>query len=128
MAPSTRRTIHFFASADKAKRELGWEPKHSFLDDVTGLVADYQRQGRQVRGRAGTVDFRTRWGAADCCKVTIEPLHAYKTTLYTYKALDLLPTQPPSVLPLPQTTPCAPPQNKSVDFAIDDKILTAVRH
>lgn len=41
------RIVHFFASSDKAKRELGWKPAHNFLDDVADLVADYQAQGRQ---------------------------------------------------------------------------------
>jgi hypothetical protein len=26
--------VHFFASADKAKRVLGWQPQHDFLRDV----------------------------------------------------------------------------------------------
>lgn len=34
--------MHFFASADKAKRELGWKPKHDFQKDVQGLVNDYK--------------------------------------------------------------------------------------
>lgn len=47
------RTIHFFASSDKAKRELGWKPAHNFLGDVEGLVLDYMKQGRQFKD----VDF-----------------------------------------------------------------------
>ena len=53
------RTLHFFASSDKAKRELGWVPKHTFMDDVAALVADYQKQGRQVGG--GKME-KGRWG------------------------------------------------------------------
>ena len=53
------RTLHFFASSDKAKRELGWVPKHTFTDDVAALVADYQKQGRQVGG--GKME-KGRWG------------------------------------------------------------------
>ena len=30
-ARCTRSTVHFFANVDKAKRELGWKPKHTFL-------------------------------------------------------------------------------------------------
>lgn len=41
------RTTHFFASAEKAKRELGWTPKHDFLSDVDELVKDYLASGRQ---------------------------------------------------------------------------------
>lgn len=41
---SPPRTIHFFASSDKAKRELGWAPKHNFQKDVEALVNDYKRQ------------------------------------------------------------------------------------
>ena len=40
------RTVHFFASAEKAKRELGWTPKHDFLRDVGELVAEYEKSGR----------------------------------------------------------------------------------
>lgn len=40
------RTTHFFASADKAKRELDWKPQHNFLSDVESLVQDYQASGR----------------------------------------------------------------------------------
>jgi hypothetical protein len=47
--------VHFFASSDKAKRELGWQPKHNFLADVDALVAEYQAQGRQSK----EVDFAT---------------------------------------------------------------------
>jgi nucleoside-diphosphate-sugar epimerase len=42
------RTVHFFASSEKAKRELGWAPRHNFLDDVSTLVADYLLLGRLV--------------------------------------------------------------------------------
>jgi hypothetical protein len=38
--------VHFFASSDKAKMELGWWPEHNFLDDVADLAAEYKRQGR----------------------------------------------------------------------------------
>lgn len=41
------RTIHFFASSDKAKRDLGWQPKHNFLGDVDSLVASYMVSKRQ---------------------------------------------------------------------------------
>jgi hypothetical protein len=40
------RTVHFFASSDKAKRELGWKPAHDFLGDAPALVAEYQKSGR----------------------------------------------------------------------------------
>ncbi|GAB4816081.1 hypothetical protein N2152v2_003127 [Parachlorella kessleri] len=40
------RTGHFFASADKAKRVLGWRPAHNFLGDVEQLVKDYLASGR----------------------------------------------------------------------------------
>jgi nucleoside-diphosphate-sugar epimerase len=39
------RTEHFIASVEKAKRELGWQPKHSFLDDVSSLVDAYKASG-----------------------------------------------------------------------------------
>lgn len=49
----TRRTVHFFASAEKAKRELGWKPAHTFTEDVAALVADYEALGREAK----EVDF-----------------------------------------------------------------------
>ena len=33
-APPPCSTVHFFASPDKAKRVLGWQPQHNFLKDV----------------------------------------------------------------------------------------------
>jgi hypothetical protein len=50
------RTIHFCASADKAKRELGWTPRHNFLDDVPALVRDYTSAGRQHKDVDFSVD------------------------------------------------------------------------
>ncbi|GFR42412.1 hypothetical protein Agub_g3312 [Astrephomene gubernaculifera] len=47
------RTGHFFASCDKAKRDLGWRPQHSFLADVEQRVEEYVAQGRASR----EVDF-----------------------------------------------------------------------
>eukprot|EP00955_Chlamydomonas_euryale_P091672 364639-Chlamydomonas_euryale.AAC.50 len=49
------RTIHFFASSDKAKRELGWQPKHDFLGDAEACVRDYLASGRQNQD----IDFST---------------------------------------------------------------------
>jgi nucleoside-diphosphate-sugar epimerase len=43
------RTEHFFASADKAKRELGWKPKHDFLADVGQRVEEYKALGRDKK-------------------------------------------------------------------------------
>jgi nucleoside-diphosphate-sugar epimerase len=40
------RAVHFFASADKAKRELGWKPEHDFIKDVNCLVEAYKASGR----------------------------------------------------------------------------------
>ncbi|WIA31603.1 hypothetical protein OEZ86_002490 [Tetradesmus obliquus] len=50
------RTIHFCASSDKAKRELGWKPKHTFLEDVPALVRDYTAAGRQHKDVDFSVD------------------------------------------------------------------------
>ena len=47
------RTVHFFASSDKAKSELGWKPQHNFLADVSALVEDYKALGRDKKD----VDF-----------------------------------------------------------------------
>ena len=32
------RSVHFFASTDKAKALLGWQPKHDFRDDIREQV------------------------------------------------------------------------------------------
>ncbi|CAD7703195.1 unnamed protein product [Ostreobium quekettii] len=47
------RTVHFFASSDKAKRELGWAPSHDFMKDVKDLCDAYVSSGRQSQD----VDF-----------------------------------------------------------------------
>jgi len=53
------RTVHFFASADKAKRVLGWKPQHDFLKDVEARLEEYMSSGRLQKD----VDF----GADDKC-------------------------------------------------------------
>lgn len=50
------RTVHFFASAEKAKRELGWRPAHDFLADCDALVADYKASGRASKEIDFSVD------------------------------------------------------------------------
>ncbi|KAL3142267.1 hypothetical protein ABBQ38_002609 [Trebouxia sp. C0009 RCD-2024] len=40
------RTSHFFAQVEKAKAELGWQPKHDFLSDLKQLVEEYKASGR----------------------------------------------------------------------------------
>ncbi|KAI8477102.1 MAG: NAD(P)-binding protein [Monoraphidium minutum] len=50
------RTVHFFASSEKAKRELGWKPKHDFLADAPALVAAYKASGRQNKDIDFSVD------------------------------------------------------------------------
>ncbi len=54
--PLARRIVHFFASSEKAKRELGWKPRHDFLDDVAELVDMYVDQGRQNKNVDFSVD------------------------------------------------------------------------
>jgi len=49
------RAVHFFASAEKAKSKLGWQPKHNFLKDVAGLVEAYKASGRLEKD----IDFST---------------------------------------------------------------------
>ena len=49
------RTEHFTASVEKAKRELGWQPVHTFLDDVPALVDAYKASGALDK----EVDFST---------------------------------------------------------------------
>lgn len=50
------RTGHFIASADKAKRELGWKPRHDFLADVSSMVREYTSSGRQNKDIDFTID------------------------------------------------------------------------
>ena len=50
------RTVHFFASPDKAKRLLGWKPAHDFLSDVPMLLDMYKSEGRMNKTPDFTVD------------------------------------------------------------------------
>mmetsp|Transcript_1971 Transcript_1971/g.4448 ORF Transcript_1971/g.4448 Transcript_1971/m.4448 type:complete len:360 (+) Transcript_1971:37-1116(+) len=50
------RTIHFFANSDKAKMELGWQPKHSFVGDVNDLVDAYFASGRDKKDIDFSID------------------------------------------------------------------------
>lgn len=50
------RTVHFFANADKAQRELKWKPQHNFASDIKDLVADYKAQGRDKKEVDFTID------------------------------------------------------------------------
>lgn len=43
------RSGHFFASAEKAKRALGWRPRHTFLGDAAERVAAYRASGRDKK-------------------------------------------------------------------------------
>lgn len=46
------RTGHFFASAEKAKKVLGWKPEHTFLGDAAERVAAYRASGRDKKEMA----------------------------------------------------------------------------
>ena len=50
------RTGHFFASSEKAKRELSWKAKHSFTEDVNELVKAYKDSGRAEKDIDFSVD------------------------------------------------------------------------
>lgn len=52
------RAVHFFASSDKAKRELGWRPAHDFMKDVKSLCDAYISSGRQNRDINFSIDDR----------------------------------------------------------------------
>lgn len=54
--PHPLRTGHFIASSDKAKRELGWKPRHDFLSDVSSLVREYTSSGRQNKDIDFSID------------------------------------------------------------------------
>jgi nucleoside-diphosphate-sugar epimerase len=101
------RTIHFFASSDKAKRELGWKPAHTFLGDVEDLVADYKKLGRDVRPRGEGA----RRGAALKARMggDGEAEGAGKGSLWRF-------------LTLPTGYVVCAAQRKEIDFAIDEKI------
>ena len=49
------RTGHFFATSSKAKRELGWQARHSLADDIASLIDSYKASGRDSKD----VDFST---------------------------------------------------------------------
>lgn len=49
------RTGHFFANVDKAKKVLGWQPKHKFTTDVAQRLEEFQALGRMSKD----VDFAT---------------------------------------------------------------------
>ena len=40
------RTGHFFAQVEKAKADLGWQPKHDFVSDIGRLVEEFKASGR----------------------------------------------------------------------------------
>lgn len=50
------RTVHFFASSEKAKRELGWRPAHDFMSDIESLCDDYVASGRGLEDVDFSVD------------------------------------------------------------------------
>lgn len=50
------RTVHFFASSDKAKAQLKWSPKHSFTSDVQDLCNAYTSSDRANKDIDFSVD------------------------------------------------------------------------
>lgn len=50
------RTVHFFSSSDKAKRILGWKPKHTFVEDVAERLKEFQESGRLEKSYDFSVD------------------------------------------------------------------------
>jgi nucleoside-diphosphate-sugar epimerase len=50
------RDVHFFASTDKAKRDLGWEPLHNLAEDMQEQVQLYMEQGRDTKSIDFSVD------------------------------------------------------------------------
>jgi hypothetical protein len=64
--PLACRTVHFFASAEKAKRVLGWKPEHDFMSDVEGLVADFKASGRLDKEVDFSVDDKILAQASVC--------------------------------------------------------------
>jgi nucleoside-diphosphate-sugar epimerase len=57
------RDVHFFASTDKAKRELGWEPLHNLVEDMEDQVKLYMAQGRDSKSIDFSVDDMILRGA-----------------------------------------------------------------
>lgn len=43
------RTLHFFTNVSKAKRELGWTPKHNFMADVPAMIQQYKDDKREAK-------------------------------------------------------------------------------
>ena len=50
------RTVHFFASSDKAKHVLGWKPNHRFTSDVQSLCDAYIASSRSQKDIDFSVD------------------------------------------------------------------------
>lgn len=57
------RDVHFFASTDKAKRDLGWEPLHNMVEDMQEQVKLYMDQGRDAKSIDFSVDDMILRGA-----------------------------------------------------------------
>ncbi len=145
-----RSTGHFFASADKAKRLLGWQPKHNFMKDVDQV------------GRAGSWARKCSPSAARlyptfllypplCDAVGPPPTPPHPTPPHPPTHTPTPPHPPTHSPPHPHknntssqtTTPSThpptscPPQlvrdfvasgrlDKQPDFSVDDRILAAV--
>ena len=127
--------MHFWASAEKAKRELGWQPRHDFLADCPALVRDYLASGRQVGVRREEAwDGReARLGCqhgtalpAACLQGWPTPQHACRAGPLRSMPVGLAQSYTSGDAPSQSELLCAV-QNKDIDFSVDDKILSALR-
>lgn len=95
-----RSAVHFFASADKAKRVLGWQPQHNFMKDVAQVL-------REGRG----------WGPhAEPCWMLGQPCSGSMVTSRL----------PPLPLQLVAEFQASGRLDKEADFSVDDKVGCAV--
>mmetsp|Transcript_28353 Transcript_28353/g.62316 ORF Transcript_28353/g.62316 Transcript_28353/m.62316 type:complete len:556 (+) Transcript_28353:33-1700(+) len=76
------RTVHFFASPDKARFDLDWKPKHDFLGDVQALVNDYKKQGRQNQSIDFSIDDKILAAVAKEAKTAAPASAPAKTPSY----------------------------------------------
>lgn len=116
------RTVHFFASSDKAKRLLGWQPKHSFMADVDAVRRAGRRGGCCMHGPGSVAGDAGRRGLP-------RQLHrlAVRAAALPMRALirTYLPRFPPSRPQLVKEFQASGRLDKQPDFAMDDAILAA---
>lgn len=123
------RAVHFFASADKAKRVLGWKPQHNFLKDVNQVHLLVPQGCQRSCSAPGTASQHILLGTG--ATLVFPPA---QPTFAPHPHPRQKPNPQPLLHPL---APLKPPQlvsdykasgrlSKDIDFSADDRILAAV--